>query len=133
MIVVDTSAWIELFRGTRSPAHRHLHWLVENKAPLVTTEIVWFELLAGVRSPGDGQLVEKRLTPFPVLPLAGIPDYQRAADLYRLARARGVTVRSLADCLVAVLAIKADARLLHADRDFDHLARVTDLRIEPVE
>jgi predicted nucleic acid-binding protein len=43
-----------------------------------------------------------------------------------------VTVRFLTDCLVAVPAIRAGATLLHADRDFDHLARISELCIEPL-
>jgi predicted nucleic acid-binding protein len=38
----------------------------------------------------------------------------------------------MTDCLVAVPTIEAGATLLHADRDFDALARHTPLRLEPV-
>ncbi|MGZ5294241.1 MAG: PIN domain-containing protein [Actinomycetota bacterium] len=36
------------------------------------------------------------------------------------------------DCLIAAVAIREGATVLHADRDFDVIARHTDLRIEPL-
>lgn len=68
----------------------------------------------------------------PVLPLCGLEDYEAAAQLYRTCRRAGETTRQLADCLIAVPAIGADATLLHAGRDFETLARHTPLRLEPV-
>ena len=41
-------------------------------------------------------------------------------------------MRSLIDCLIAVVAIRHDATLLATDRDFEALASVTPLRLEPV-
>ena len=58
-------------------------------------------------------------------------DYETAATLYRTCRRGGQTVRKLIDCLIAAVAIKADIPVLHADTDFDVLARHTRLRIEP--
>jgi predicted nucleic acid-binding protein len=36
------------------------------------------------------------------------------------------------DCLIAAVAIRESASILHADRDFDVMARHAGLRIEPV-
>lgn len=38
----------------------------------------------------------------------------------------------MASSLIAAVAIREGATLLHADRDFDTIARHTDLQIEPV-
>ena len=40
------------------------------------------------------------------------------------------TVRVLMDCLIGALAIRADLPVLHADADFDALARHTPLRVD---
>jgi len=40
-------------------------------------------------------------------------------------------VRRLIDCLIAAVAIRADVPVLHADTDFDVLARRTALRLDP--
>lgn len=54
--------------------------------------------------------------------------FDHAADLYRAARRAGLTVRSGVDCVVAACAVRNDLDLLHKDRDFDTLARVSTLR-----
>lgn len=56
-------------------------------------------------------------------------DYDAAAALYRTCRTQGATVRRMIDCLIAAVAIAADAEVLHADSDFDELAAHTPLRI----
>ncbi len=55
--------------------------------------------------------------------------YEHAAALYRHCRSQGETVRSLVDCLISAVAIDADTAILHFDRDFNALARHTDLKI----
>ena len=96
------------------------------------TEVVVAEVLSGARSEQHRRALRARLLHHEVLPLGGLAGFEAAADLYRTARAQGVTVRFLTDCLVAVPAIRAGATLLHADRDFDHLARISELCIEPL-
>ncbi len=59
--------------------------------------------------------------------------YELAATLYRSARQQGLTVRRLTDCLIAAVAITHGVPVLHADRDFDALAQVSDLVIDPAE
>jgi predicted nucleic acid-binding protein len=53
----------------------------------------------------------------------------KAVDLYGQARRRGLTVRSSVDCLIAACAIRHDLELLHRDRDFPALAKVSALRV----
>ena len=55
-------------------------------------------------------------------------DYETAASLYRTCRRQGETVRRLIDCLIAA-AIEARIPILHADIDFDVLARHTPLQV----
>lgn len=54
--------------------------------------------------------------------------YDEAAQLYRLARRQGMTVRSSVDCLIAAAALRHDLIVLHDDRDFPFLSRVSTLR-----
>lgn len=56
-------------------------------------------------------------------------DYERAARLQRTRRRAGETVRRLTDCLIAAVALRAGAEILHRDADFDVLARHTPLRV----
>jgi predicted nucleic acid-binding protein len=130
VIVVDTSAWIDLVRDVDSSARRVLEARLRENADIAVTEVVVAEMLAGVRGgPGAVVAMRDRLLSCTVLSLGGLSGYEEAAALYRHARAQGVTVRKLTDCLIAVPAMRADAAVLHADRDFDNLARVSDLKV----
>jgi predicted nucleic acid-binding protein len=54
--------------------------------------------------------------------------FAQAVDLYRSARRGGLTVRSSVDCLIAACAIRHDLEVLHRDRDFSALSRISALR-----
>jgi predicted nucleic acid-binding protein len=129
LIVVDTSAWIELLRRTESRVDLALTRLLQDRAAIAATEVVVMELLAGARRRDQRAAVEEMLMSIPVLPLEGLGDYEYAADLFDDCRAGGEAVRSLLDCLVAVPAIAAGAAVLHAGRDFEVLARHTPLEV----
>jgi predicted nucleic acid-binding protein len=133
LILVDTSAWIDFLRATERPAHRAVRQLLLDEAELAITEPVVMELLAGARSSREAEDLVEQLLAFPLLPLEGLRDFEDAAHIYRTCREAGETVRSQIDCLIAVPAIRAGASLLHADRDFDVIARHTDLSIHPLD
>jgi hypothetical protein len=130
VILVDTSAWIELLCATGHPAHVTLRHHLEQRAPIVTSEPVIMELLAGATTGSERSKLRARLMALPRLTVRGLVDFEAAADLYRVCRSRGATVRKLIDCLIAAVAIREGATVLHNDRDFDVLARHTRLRIE---
>ena len=56
-----------------------------------------------------------------------IEVFLESADLLRRARQSGLTIRSGVDCLIAACAIRNGLTLLHRDRDYDALARVSTL------
>lgn len=133
MIVVDTSAWIELFRATGSPVHHRLRRALQEQEDVGITEIVVAEVLAGAGSAAHAEELRGVLLGFTLLPLRGLDAFERAAVLYRTCRAAGETLRNIADCLVAVPAIEAGVPVLHADRDFATLARHTRLEVVRVD
>ena len=132
MIVVDTSAWIELLRATGSPVHHRLRTALRDREDVCVTEIVVAEILAGTHGAHQTEELRSTLLGFTLLPLRGLDSFERAAALYRSCRAAGETLRSITDCLVAVPAIEAGAPVLHADRDFAALARHTPLELVSV-
>ena len=129
MILADTSAWVEYLRATGSLAHRRLRELIDRDAELATTEVAYLELLAGASDADHVTRLRRFLGRFELLPLQGLADFETAADLYRRCRVGGETVRKLEDCLVAVVALRHDATLLHRDHDFEVIARHTPLRV----
>jgi predicted nucleic acid-binding protein len=130
VILVDTSAWIELLRASGHPAHLTLRHHLERRSPIATSEPIIMELLAGARNTAEHARLRARLLVLPRVSVQGLGDFESAAALYRACRARGTTVRKLIDCLIATVAIREQATLLHNDRDFDVLARHTRLRTE---
>jgi hypothetical protein len=129
VIVVDTSVWIDILRGSDSaPASRCVE-LIEDGAPIALTDVILTELLQGVRSEGDARLLERHMRAFPVLRLESLADFSLAAELYRTARRAGVTISKTIDCLIAAPCVRTGASLLHADADFDRLATCTPLRV----
>jgi predicted nucleic acid-binding protein len=133
VIVVDTSAWIELLRATGSAGDLTLGRLLEEEHDLGVTEAVVLEVLAGAASPARADDLRSMLLRFPVLELSGVAGFEHAAQLYRACRDAGEQPRSLVDCLIAAPTIAADATLLSSDRDFEKLARHTALRLEPLD
>lgn len=129
MLLVDTSAWVDHLRGTGSPAAQQLRTLLRERASeIATTEPVVMELLAG--APDDLALrqLETLATGMVQLPVNPHRDYHDAAALYRAARRGGRTVRKLIDCLIAAVALRHQATLVHKDAHFDAIAEVAPLR-----
>ncbi len=48
-------------------------------------------------------------------------------------RMNGITIRSANDCLIAASAILNRIELLHADRDFDYIAGITNLQARNIK
>lgn len=128
MTLIDSSAWIEWFRGTGSAADRAIRDLRDELQLVAVTPPVRCEVLAGVAAYAVLK-VDAVLRSAIQLDVHPWKDFDTAAELYRAARATGQTVRSLVDCLIAAIVIRTGVRLLHRDRDFDVLAGIApDLR-----
>lgn len=124
MVLVDTSAWIEVFRR---PSRLAIESVVDFD-DIVTCLPVVQEVLQGFTSDAAYRAGRDAMLALPVVesPMTAAA-YTEAADLYRRARRAGVTVRSGVDCLIAVCAIRHDLVVLHNDRDYPALARVSSL------
>jgi hypothetical protein len=127
MILIDTSAWIEFLRGTDSPACNRVDELLG--ADIACCDAVRMEVLAGARDENHLDRLRRLLARATTLTTEPA-RYDQAAQLYRQCRRRGETPRKLVDCLIAAVAIHAEVPLLHADVDFDALARHTSLRVD---
>ncbi len=129
MIVVDTSVWIDVLNDNPAPQAQRCVQLLESRQPVALTDVILTEVLQGLRSDREAALVERQMRAFPILRLEGLDDFVLAANLYRIARRAGVTIRKTLDCLIAAPCVRTGAPLLHADQDFDRLATCTPLRI----
>jgi len=129
VILADSSAWVEYLRATGSPVHLRVRQLIADQGDLVTTEVVMMELLAGETTPDGVARLRRLLGRFEMLPIEGLADFEAAAELCRRCRAAGESVRKLTDCLIAAVALRHGATLLHRDRDFEVIARHAPLRV----
>ena len=129
MIVVDTTVWIDFLEARGTAFDRHLTDLLEADAPIALVDIVYCEVLQGIRNEDTFQRTRVSLLAHPILRPRGLETFETAANLYRRARRRGLTIRRTVDCLIASTCLEAGAEIYHNDRDFDALARVSDLAI----
>jgi predicted nucleic acid-binding protein len=133
VILVESSAWIDLLRATDGAGDRTLQRLLGAGEDIGVTEPVVMEVLAGVRSTREEQAVRGQLVGFSLLSVGGVDAYEQAAEIYRACLAGGDSVSRLLDCLIAVPAIRAGVPVLHVDRDFDVIARHTPLEVYPLD
>lgn len=129
MVLIDTSALIEFLNQTESPASLAAERLISANADVALAAISITEILQGIRLDREYRQVKESLLSFPFLSLKGTESYVAAAELYRACRKKGLTIRGTIDLLIAQTAIENHACLLHNDRDFDALARISGLKI----
>lgn len=118
MILVDSSVWIDYFRGTPTAASERLDSLLGSE-PLAIGDLIMAEVLQGFMRDQDFNLAEKLLSSLTVVDLGGLEIAIRAAKNYRTLRRLGITARKTIDTLIATRCIVSGYTLLHTDRDFD--------------
>lgn len=125
LILLDTSVWIEVFRGRNS---MRLEEVVEFDQ-IVTCLPVIQEVLQGFREERAFRIARDAMLALPTIesPL-GISVVEEAVGLYRAARRQRLTLRSSVDCLIAACALRHGLTVLHCDRDYPQLAKVSALQ-----
>ena len=127
MILVDSSVWIDFFKGSNTDPVQILERLLQEEEDLSLADYILTEVLQGFKKDTDFERARKYFLLFPIYSLSSPDSYIQAARIYRLCRQRGITIRNPADCLIAQTALENDLVLLHDDSDFDRLAEVIPL------
>jgi predicted nucleic acid-binding protein len=125
MILIDTSAWIEFLRNPLSPYYVEVTKLLGIRSAIC--DPIRMEILAGARDEHHLHSLKRLLSRPKRIETISI-DYENAAEIYRAGRKIGLTVRSHIDCLIAAVAIRIDAPVLHADHDFDMISKITNIK-----
>lgn len=120
MVLVDTSSWIHMLRPS---GDRAVRFRVE--AALTSGQACWcapvqLELWNGARGIKERAVLGKLAETVPDLPIDEAV-WEKAYDLARRARAKGVTVPAI-DLIIAACAQHHGASLESSDADFDLLA-----------
>jgi len=117
MILVDSSVWVDYFRGVDSPKTDKLDSLFSTDK-IVVGDLILTEVLQGFDA--EKQFSEA-LSLFQTVNIVRIGGYLIAIESarnYRRLRAKGFTVRKTIDSLIATTCILNGFDLLHNDRDF---------------
>ncbi|MBS1054979.1 type II toxin-antitoxin system VapC family toxin [Gluconobacter kondonii] len=129
MILVDSSVWIDFFRGTVTPQVDALDRLLGEELVAIG-DLMMTEVLQGFASERDFNKARQMLGALDLVEIGGPDVMIEAARYFRDLRARGITIRKTIDTLIATRCIVSGYRLLYSDRDFDPF--VTHLGLERV-
>jgi predicted nucleic acid-binding protein len=127
MILVDTSVWIDYFRGANTPEADKLDNLLGVELA-VTGDLILTEVLQGFISEREFNQGRKLFASIPLIPLVGEDIAVQAARNFRKLRTLGITSRKTIDTLIATSCIEKQLPLLYSDRDFDPFVKHLGLR-----
>lgn len=128
MIVADTSAWIDYFRGVAAP-HTDALDRALSESRIVIGDLIMAELLQGFSGEREFQIAKQLMDGLEYRDLVGREMAIAAAQNYRTSRRKGVTVRKTIDVLIATFCIENGFDLIHNDRDFDPMEELLGLRV----
>ena len=128
MTLVDSSVWIDYFKGTIKPQTEKLDSLLDREL-LAIGDLILVEMLQGFADERNFNEARKMLTSLTVVDLCGEEIAIQAARNFRALRKLGVTIRKTIDTVIATRCIESGYDLLHDDRDFDPFVRHLGLRV----
>ncbi len=128
LVLIDTSAWLFNFEPRIVPEIRErIAALVKQDRAAITSPVL-FELLQGVRTGEEFRRLQEHLSSLHQV-LVTEADWLKAAQWAQRLRSSGIQAKTL-DFLIAYKAMRHRLVLLHADRDFDRIARRVPLKVE---
>jgi predicted nucleic acid-binding protein len=131
VVIVDTTVWVDFFAGKNTPQVQRLeHFLVKGE-DICLCGVILTEVLQGIREDSDYTKTLSRFDSFLFLQM-NQRTFIRAAELYRILRRKGITIRKAVDCMIASVAIEHNIALLHNDKDFDPIEKLCGLKVVKV-
>jgi len=116
-VLVDTSVWIDFFRGVASDQVATLEECIRQREDICCCGFVLTEVLQGIRDEKEFGAT-KRLFDGLVYLADDRSTFEFGAAIYRELRRQGATIRSPIDCLIAAIVVQHGVNLLESDRDF---------------
>ena len=127
-ILVDTTVWIDFLRGVNSIQVNLFEKALNDRLDIYICDVIKMEVLQGITGDKEFNAVKSTLNNYLDAPMAP-KSYLMAADIYRKARKAGYTIRKSIDCIIAAVAIDNKLELLHNDKDFDSIEKITTLKV----
>jgi predicted nucleic acid-binding protein len=128
VIVADTSAWIDYFRGVVAP-HTDALDRALSESRIIIGDLILVELLQGFSSEREFQIAKQLMEGLEYRDFVGRDMAMAAAQNYRALRRQGITVRKTIDVLIATFCMENGFGLIHNDRDFDPMEQLLGLRV----
>ena len=128
MILVDSSVWVDYFKGALTPQTDKLDSLL-GVEPLAVGDLILTEVLQGFDNDRDFEAARRLLTSLTVVEIGGLDVAIAAAENFHVLRKLGVTVRKTIDTVIATRCIRDGFDLLHSDRDFEPFTKYLGLRV----
>jgi len=130
MFLIDSSAWIEYLRPSGSAKIKARVRKILESEEAVTCGIIVVEILRGARTEKDYRILRDSILSLPGIPITR-EVIDRASRWGFLLDRKGKQVPTT-DLIIASCAHK-NARILHADRDFEVIASICDLDQENLQ
>lgn len=119
-LLVDSSVWIDFFRGTENREVSLLRRFI-NEADVLVGDLVLVEVMQGFATERRASVALEALRRFDFVPVSDAAIAVQAAAHYRALRRQGVTIRKTIDLLIGTACVENGWTLLHRDRDFERL------------
>jgi len=126
-VLPDTSVWVLFFRKSGSPEVKAALAQALREMRVYLSPVVAAELLRGARSQQEFQELKQDLLALPEAP-NGSAVWIRAGELGQILKKNGLTV-PLPDLAIAASAELGGLELWHADRHFEAIAEVANLKL----
>ena len=126
MILVDSSVWIDFLASSPGQGGGELKRMIAEQDRIALTGVVITEVLQGLTR--DAERIERYLSMWEMLEPVGFSTYREAASIFRLGRARGVSLTTI-DTLIAAIALEHGATVFTLDKDFSRIARIAGLAL----
>jgi predicted nucleic acid-binding protein len=126
LILVDSSVWIDFLSSSPGTAGAELRRLIVEAEPLALAGVIVTEVLQGLTQ--DASVIERFLGMWELLEPRGFSTYREAAAIFRVARAKGISLTTI-DSLIAAIALEHRATVFTLDKDFSRIARISALSL----
>lgn len=125
MFLIDTSAWVLTFDRKVTVQLPRMF----SPDTMCIAPPIYQEVLQGIRGETDYFFAKRALDDATMLENPMKLDlFEESAQVFRFLRKKGVTVRSGVDVLLAVCAMRNRATVVHRDRDYPAIAKLTGLQ-----
>ncbi len=128
-LIFDTSIWIDFLNKKSTPGTLLLEEYILADDNVLLVPAILQEVLQGIREDSTYHHIKEALQFFRLLELPAYEVAVGGADLYRLLRKQGITIRKSNDCIIAYYAIKFSVSIAHIDRDFDQISKLSNLKV----